>query len=70
MKKFTCREMGGPCGTEFEGETMDEVVRKGGQHIMTTTDEGHKLTRGQMANSNKDDQGKWREWFKGIWDTK
>ncbi|MBI4066021.1 hypothetical protein HY412_02435 [Candidatus Kaiserbacteria bacterium] len=70
MKKFTCREMGGPCDMEFEGETMHEVAGMGGKHIMGTTDETHKTVRDMMANSKKEDQEKWFAWFKGLWDAK
>ena len=70
MKKFTCREMGGTCDMEFTGENMQEVASKGGQHLMTTTDEGHKPMRDQMENGTKEDQAKWFEWFQGEWDKK
>jgi hypothetical protein len=70
MKKFTCREMGGPCDTEFEGETMHDVAGMGGKHIMSTTDEAHKPLREQMAKSTKEEQDKWFAWFKGLWDKK
>ena len=43
---------GGTCDIEFKGETMEEVAGKGGQHIMTTTDEGHKPMKDQMQNRN------------------
>lgn len=70
MKKFTCREMGGTCEAEFEGETMEEVVGKGAQHIMTTTDEDHKTMKDQMQNNTEEDKVKWYAWFKGLWDAK
>ncbi len=70
MKKFTCKEMGGPCDMEFEGETMQEVAGKGGEHIKSTTDEAHKPMRDQMNNGTKEDQDKWFAWFKGLWDAK
>jgi len=70
MKKFTCREMGGPCDEVLAGTTYKEVGEKGGQHIMTSTDEAHKPLREQMAKSSKEDQNKWWDWFKGEWDKK
>lgn len=70
MKKFTCREMGGPCDEEFEGETMHDVAGKGGKHIMSTTDEAHKPMRDMMATSKPEDQARWFDWFKGLWDNK
>ncbi len=70
MKKFTCREMGGPCDEVFEGATAEEVGNKGGQHIMSSTDEAHRLMREQMAKSNEEEKNKWWRWFKGEWDKK
>ena len=70
MKKFTCREMGGPCDTVFEGTTVEEVANMGGQHIMISTDEAHKPIREQMAKSSDEDKNKWMVWFKGEWDKK
>ncbi len=69
-KKVTCRDMGGACDVEFEG-TMDEVMKMGGEHLMSTTDEAHKPMRDDMTDtSKKEDQAKWIEWFKGVFDAK
>ena len=70
MKKFTCREMGGPCDEAFEGETMYDVAGMGGKHIMSTTDEAHKAMRDQMASGTPEGKEKWFVWFKGEWDKK
>ncbi|MFH1769648.1 MAG: hypothetical protein ABH833_03205 [Parcubacteria group bacterium] len=70
MKKFTCREMGGPCDEVFEGRSIDEVGNKGGQHIMTSTDELHKPMREQMAKSSREDKNKWWDEFNETWDKK
>ncbi len=70
MKKFTCKEMGGPCDKVFEGASMHEVADMGGKHLMGTTDEMHKAMREQMAHSSKEDQEKWFAWFQTEWDKK
>ena len=70
MKTFTCREMGGPCDETFEGADMHAMAGLGGKHIMSTTDEAHKPMRDQMANGTKEEQKKWFEWFKTVWDKK
>lgn len=62
--------MGGPCDLEFEGETMEEVARRGGQHIMTTTDGAHKPMKEQMINGTEKGKEEWFGWFKGLWDKK
>ncbi len=68
MKKFTCKEMGGSCGEVFEGATADDVVKKGGAHIMSSTDEAHRPVRERMAKLSEEDSKKWRKWFQGEWD--
>jgi hypothetical protein len=77
MKTFTCREImnnEGGCDREFKGDDMMGVAGQCGQHVMTTTDEGHKPMRdkmaNQMANGTEEDKAKWFEWFKGEWDKK
>lgn len=59
---------------EFKGDDMMGVAGQGGQHVMTTTDEGHKPMRDkmqdQMANGTEEDKAKWFAWFKGEWDKK
>ncbi len=70
MKKFTCKEMGGPCDEVFSGTTHKEVGDKGGKHIMTSTDEAHKPIREQLAKSSEEEKNKWWTWFKGEWDKK
>ena len=70
MKKFTCKEMGGVCDEVFWGETYKEVGKKGGAHIMGSTDKAHKPLRERMAKSSDKDKNKWWDWFKGEWDKK
>jgi hypothetical protein len=70
MKKFTCKEMGGVCDEVFEGETAEEVSKKGGDHVMSSTDEVHAPLKEKMANLPKEEMDKWWEWFKGEWDKK
>ena len=62
--------MGGPCDAIIEGETMEEVAKKGGDHIQSTTDEAHASLREQMATGTPEDKNKWFSWFKGVWDQK
>jgi len=70
MKKFTCKELGGPCEELFEGTTLEEVGNKGGEHIMKSTDDAHKALREQMAQSSEEEKQKWWDWLKGEWDKK
>ena len=73
MKKFTCKEImnsAGGCDVEFVGDNMHDVAGQCGKHVITSTDDAHKSMREMMANSKKEDQGKWFEWFQGEWDKK
>jgi len=70
MKKFTCKELGGPCDEVFEGETAKEVGDKGGAHIMSSTDEAHAELREKMASSSKEAHDEWWKWFEGEWEKK
>ena len=60
--------MGGPCDTEFEGETMQEVAEMGGAHLMGSMDEAHKPMKDQMMQSSEEDKQGWMQWFQGEWD--
>ena len=71
MKKFTCREIGGPCDEVFEGETAMDIARQNGAHWMGTTDEAHKPMRDMMTkNPSEENRKKWWDWFNKEWDKK
>lgn len=72
MKKFTCKEMGGPCDVAIEGNTMEEVVQKGGDHLMATADSDseHQKIAEQMKNGTEEGKAQWFAWFKTVWDQK
>ena len=67
MKRFTCKDLGGACDEIFLGATADEIVQKGSQHIMASTDEAHEPVRERMAKNSAEDSRKWRHWFDGEW---
>lgn len=33
MRAMTCRQLGGPCGTELRGNTADEVIKLQDRHL-------------------------------------
>ena len=47
MKKFTCKEMGGPCEEVHEGATAMEIAKQNFAHVTATTDKAHKQMREQ-----------------------
>lgn len=40
MKKLACRDPGGPCDTEFTGETFEEIGKKSRAHVMEQMQKG------------------------------
>ncbi len=50
-KTFTCRELGGICDEKITGETFEEIVQKGGAHMMA--DEAHKEKIMKMAEEGE-----------------
>jgi len=72
MKKFTCKEMGGPsdCDAVHVGEKAMDIAMKNHAHVVATTDDGHALLRKQMDHPSEDDQKKWWVWFNAEWNKK
>lgn len=65
MKTMTCKQMGGPCDEEFSGETLDQIVAMGSEHVSAATDEEHKAAQDMMAEAQKD-PAKAAAWFKEV----
>jgi len=63
---MTCRQMGGPCDTPFQGDTADEIMNKGIQHLEEIQDEAHKKAQKMMmdAQKNPEEVKKWYEGFR------
>jgi predicted small metal-binding protein len=56
MKTMTCKQMGGPCDFELKGETADDVIKAGEQHLtemVSKGDESHKAAAQMMADMRK-----------------
>lgn len=68
MKSMTCRQMGGPCDTAFQGATPDEVMNKGAAHVTEMAQKGdqpHVEVLKMMDEMQKDPAGgkAWMEKF-------
>ena len=68
MKTVTCKQMGGPCDAELKGETPEEIMQKGGEHVnemAATGDEGHVKAKEMMdsAVNNPEELKKWQDEF-------
>lgn len=68
MKTFTCRELGGTCDEEFSGETFEEVMQKGGAHMMS--DEAHTTSIMNMEERTGENKEQWMERMQKEFDAK
>lgn len=62
MKTMSCRQLGGPCDLELQGETADEIIQAQDKHlkeIVAAGDEPHQAARNDM-------KGRWRNPIKGM----
>lgn len=68
MKKMTCKEMGGVCDAEIQGETPEEMMENGKNHVHEGTDEEHQEIVKQMEAMSEEGKAAWMEEFKGKFD--
>lgn len=72
MKKMTCQAMGGTCEAEIQGDTADELMASGKQHVHDQAeagDEGHKAVMQKMTQLSEEDLKKWTEDFNQNFDS-
>lgn len=62
MKTMTCRDLGGPCDLELNGDTADEVIKGQDQHLKDA------VTHGDTAHepANKEMRGRWKHPKKSL----
>jgi len=60
--------MGGACDAEITGETAEEIMKKGQEHVHSTDDEVHKEIIKAMENMSEEELGKFNEDFKKKFD--
>ena len=56
MKTMTCKQMGGPCDVAMHGNTADDVIKAGEQHLndmVAKGDESHKTAAQMMADMRR-----------------
>lgn len=71
MKKMTCSAMGGTCDMEITGETADELMKNGKQHVHDQADAGDEAHKGvveKMKALSPEEHGKWAEDMKAKFD--
>ncbi len=65
---MTCRAMGGPCDAEMTADTAEEMMKKGGEHVMAATDEEHMKIAEDMKNMPEEGKKEWNDMFMGKWE--
>jgi hypothetical protein len=61
MKTMTCKQMGGPCETQFHGNTADEVIKAEDKHLREIV-AGGDATHESALKAMK---GRWKNPVKG-----
>ncbi len=62
MRTMTCRQLGGPCDTSFQGEKADDVIKAQDAHLkerVAAGDDTH-------ADALKSMQGRWKHPIAGM----
>ncbi len=62
MKTMTCKQMGGPCGMEFQGNTADDVIKAQDKHLKVVVASGD----ASHEDALKAMKGRWRNPIKGM----
>ena len=62
MKTMTCKQMGGPCDTAFQGDSADEVIKAQDRHLKDIVASGDKAHEAAL----KAMQGRWKNPIGGM----
>ncbi|HLZ68509.1 MAG TPA: hypothetical protein VKV26_01225 [Dehalococcoidia bacterium] len=62
MKTMTCKQMGGPCDTQFHGTSADEVIKAQDKHLKEMVSGGD----GTHIDALKAMRGRWKNPIKGM----
>lgn len=60
--------MGGPCDAEMMAETPDEMMKLGGEHLASATDEDHMKLNETMKTSTEEAKKEWHDGFMAKWE--
>ena len=66
IKTMTCRQMGGPCDAPMRGNTADDVIKAGEQHIKDMVAKGDTAHAGpkKMMEEMRKNPASGMEWYK------
>ncbi len=59
--------MGGPCDVKFTASTPEEMMKMGGDHVMSMQDEAHKKIAEQMKTMSPEGNKQWNDMFMAKW---
>lgn len=62
MKTMTCKQLGGPCDTAFQGKKADEVIKAQDAHLKEAVAQGDET----HADALKEMQGRWKRPVSGM----
>ena len=62
MKTMTCKQMGGPCGAAFSGESADDVIKAQDKHLKEAVAGGD----GAHEGAAKSMQDRWKHPIAGM----
>jgi predicted small metal-binding protein len=64
MKQLTCSQLTGPCDAVIKGETKDELMKNGMEHVHAA----HPEMVDAITHMSKEDGAKWQAEFDKQWD--
>lgn len=62
MKTMTCKQLGGPCDLQLQGNTADEIIKAQDKHLkelVASGDESHQSAHQEM-------KGRWKRPISGL----
>jgi hypothetical protein len=59
---MTCKQMGGPCETQFHGESADEIIKAQDKHLKEMVAKGDDTHQSAL----KDMEGRWKNPISGM----
>jgi hypothetical protein len=62
MKTMTCRQMGGACDAQFQGQTADDVIRADDSHLKEMVAGGDAAHQGALKRM----QARWKNPVAGM----
>jgi hypothetical protein len=65
---MTCMDMGGPCEHTMTAETSEEMIKMGGDHVMSSMDEAHMKIAEEMKVMTPENTKEWHDSFMTKWD--